>query len=136
LGTLQVVGRLSAVALILLLGASIAGCHAAHGLSDAQAEGLCASAAGRSTGAAGGYAYSVLDAATVRLLDGAKIPGLAAFLRPLGATSQVVTCSTLFGGGPGTCKGGTSKYLVTPDQKSFVYPCGYINDTPIPVPTT
>ena len=90
--------------------------------------------------AAGGYfVSSVSTVAEVRETDGSKVPGLAKFLQPLSASSQVVTCQTLpfGGGGTGGCKGGASKLLVTPDKAhTFTYPCAFVNESGLTVPTT
>jgi hypothetical protein len=131
------VRRIYAVVLTLVLGSSAA-YSSSHALSSGAAVQACTAGAGRNTGSGAYFGFSVVDVATVRETGGSKVPGLAKFLQPLSSSSQIVDCQTLpFGGGQGSCKGGASRFLVTPDHKhTFTYPCAFINDTGLPVPTT
>jgi len=139
------VRRTCALVLTLALGTSTAACGSSHALSSGDASKVCFEVAAFPNGGATGpsdkagvgyFASSVSSVAKLRETDGTRVPGVAKFLRPLSASTQVVTCQTLpFGGGTGGCKGGASKILVTPDKAhTFTYPCAFV--TELAPPTT
>ena len=141
------VRRTCALVLTLALGTFAAACSSSHALSSRDATTICFAKAADNGGASGPYykagggyfVSSVSSVAEVRETDGSKVPGLAKFLQPLSASSQVVTCQTLRfgGGGTGGCKGGASRRLVTPDKAhTFTYPCAFVNESGLTVPTT